>query len=56
MHDYRTVYIDDYITPELKVARGSGQECLAFVHNVTNIPLSAEKRKKTAVENVVLGV
>jgi hypothetical protein len=51
-----SVYIDDYITPELLSASGSGQESVAFIHNMANIPLSNEKRKRTAPQNIVLGV
>ena len=51
-----TCYIDDYIQPELKCAKKSGQQCLDRLHNIVRFELSPSKRKETAPVNVELGV
>ena len=49
-------YIDDYIQPELKCAKGSGQFCLKHLHYIVEFELSPSKRKNAAPRNIELGV
>ena len=41
-------FFDDYLTMDLKVGRGSAQECLDALHNAVRLRLEPKKRKRRA--------
>ena len=49
-------FVDDYLTMDLAVGRGSAQECLDDLHNAVRLRLEPKKRKHSAVAHVELGV
>ena len=49
-------FVDDYLTMDLAAARGTAQLCLDFLHNAVRLRLEPKKRKRSAPEQVELGV
>ena len=49
-------FFDDYLTMDLKVGRGSAQECLDTLHNAVRLRLEPKKRKRSAAMQEELGV
>ena len=49
-------FFDDYLTMDLKVGRGSAQECLDALHNAVRLRLEPKKRKRRAGVQEELGV
>jgi len=49
-------FFDDYLTMDLKVGRGSAQECLDALHNAVRLRLEPKKRKRSASVQEELGV
>jgi len=49
-------FFDDYLTVDLASARGSAQECLDMLHSAVRVGLEPLKRKRSAAQQVELGV
>ena len=49
-------FFDDYLTMDLKVGRGSAQECLDALHSAVRLQLEPKKRKWSAAVQEELGV
>ena len=49
-------FFDDYLTMDLKSAKGTAQESLDVLHNAVRLRLEPKKRKRSASRQVELGV